>query len=335
MKTIFTKDAAGKVLAHDLTQIIPGEYKGPRFKKGHIVTDEDIPVLLSMGKERLYVLELTDDDVHEDEAGERIARSASGVNTRLVKKGEGKVEINSSVRGVLRIDRERLSRLNSDDEVMFSTIHGDRLVEEGDLLAGTRVIPLYVNKTVVERAESIGKLLWVDHVKSCNVGMVITGSEIYNGIIEDRFSDILSKKFAGLGCTVICRLLSDDREDMIAEKILEAKSAGAEIIAVTGGMSVDPDDRTPAGIRKAGVSIESYGAPVLPGAMFLLGYLEDTPVVGLPGCVMYSRATIFDLVMPRLLAGERVTKREIKAYAEGGLCTGCKPCTWPKCGFGT
>ncbi|MCR5304408.1 MAG: molybdopterin-binding protein [Lachnospiraceae bacterium] len=334
MKTIRTEEACGHVLAHDLTQIIPGEYKGARFKKGHIVTEEDIPVMLSMGKENLYVLELTDTDVHEDEAGRRIAGSAAGINTVLTEKGEGKVEINAAISGVLRIDRERLAGLNADDNVMFSTIHGDRYVNKGDLLAGTRVIPLYVDESVVIRAEGIGEVIHVDAMKPCKVGVVITGSEVYKGLIEDKFGDILLKKFSDLGCSELCRLYSDDDEAMIAEKILEVKAAGADFIAVTGGMSVDPDDRTPAGIRRAGVEIESYGAPVLPGAMFLLGYLGDIPVVGLPGCVMFAKATVFDLVVPRLLTGERLIKKDIKALAEGGLCRGCKPCTYPRCGFG-
>lgn len=334
MKTIRTQDAVGMPLAHDLTQIIPGEYKGARFKKGHIVTEKDIPVMLSMGKEHLYVLELGADDVHEDEAGQRIAQSAAGVNITLRPKGEGKVELVAACRGVLRVDRDKLLELIDDDEIMFATIGGNQMVEQDQLLSGTRVIPLYVSEQTVSRAESVRDVIHVDPLHPARVGIVTTGSEIYHGLIEDKFGDILRHKFAALDCDVIGQVISDDDEQMIADSIHQMIAQGANFIAVTGGMSVDPDDRTPAGIRRAGTEIITYGAPVLPGAMFLLGYLGDVPVVGLPGCVMYHGASVFDLVVPRLLAGEHMDRRAIKLLGHGGLCRNCPQCSYPNCGFG-
>jgi hypothetical protein len=334
MKTVKTEDAVGMALAHDLTQIIPGEYKGARFKKGHIVEKEDIPVMLSMGKRNLYVLERSDDDVHEDEAGRRIASAAAGKNLILDNKGEGKVELKSDCRGILRLDREKLANLNDDDEVMFATIHRNQLVEKGQVIAGTRVIPLFVKEATVQRAEKNGVVAWVDPIKPATVGIVTTGSEIYNGIIKDRFGEILKEKFALLNCEVVDQSFSDDDEHMIADQILEMKKKGVDLIAVTGGMSVDPDDKTPLGIRMAGTDIITYGAPVLPGAMFFVGYLGETPVVGLPGCVMHTKASIFELMIPRILAGEKLTRKAIKALAEGGFCRHCKTCTFPACEFG-
>lgn len=334
MKTVRTQDAVGMPLAHDLTQIIPGQYKGARFKKGHIVTEEDVPVMLSMGKENLFVLELGANDVHEEEAGKRIAQAAAGKNIKLNPKGEGKVELNAACRGILRVNKEKLLELIDDDEVMFASIQGNQLVEEGQLVAGTRVIPLYVNENTVLRAESVQDIVYVEPLTPAKVGIVTTGSEIYHGRIKDKFGDILRRKFGGLGCTVIDQLFADDDDKMIADCISQLKYRGAEFIAVTGGMSVDPDDRTPMGIKNAGVEIVTYGAPVLPGAMFLLGYLDNIPVVGLPGCVMYHGASVFELVVPRLLAGERMGRKDIKMLGHGGLCRGCKTCTYPNCGFG-
>lgn len=334
MKTIRTEDAVGMPLAHDLTQIIPGEYKGARFKKGHIVQEADIPVMLSMGKRTLFVLELGDDDVHEDEAGQKIAQAAAGTNITLQPKGEGKVELVSACQGILRVDTEKLMRLIDDDEVMFATIHGNQLVQKGRVVAGTRVIPLYVKRQTVERATAVQDIVSVDPLHPVSVGIVTTGSEVYHGLIQDKFGPVLRKKFAALGCTVLEQVFSDDDEQMIADKILALKEKGAGLIAVTGGMSVDPDDRTPAGIRRAGTKIETYGAPVLPGAMFLLGYLDETPVVGLPGCVMYHGASIFELTIPRLLAGEKLRRLDIKKLGHGGMCRGCSVCTYPNCGFG-
>ncbi len=337
MKEVDVKNAVGTVLAHDLTQIIPGEYKGAKFKKGHIITAEDIPLLLSMGKKHLFVLEKDDDDVHEDEAAYRIASKAAGSGIELSKPSEGKIELRAATDGLLKIDRERLFRLVSQDEIMFATTHENIVVRKGDKLAGTRIIPLFVSESVMQTAEQTleaGPLVEIVPLKNMKVGVVTTGSEIYNGIIEDAFGPVLVRKFGELGSSVKKQLFADDDDEMIADCIRQLVDEGMDIIGITGGMSVDPDDRTPSGIRLAGGEVVSYGAPVLPGAMFMLSYIGDIPVVGLPGCVMYSRTSVFDLIVPRLLAGERVTKEDINRLAHGGLCLGCETCTYPACGFG-
>ena len=337
MKQVNVQDAGGTVLAHDLTQIIPGEYKGPKFRKGHEITEDDIPVLLSMGKKHLFVLEKDDTDVHENEAAYRIASKAAGENISLSEPSEGKIELRAEVDGLLRIDRERLYKLVAQDEIMFATIHDNVVVRKGQKLAGTRIIPLFVAEAVMQKAEEIladGPLVSIAPLKNMKVGIVTTGSEVYSGLIEDAFGPVLVKKFGALGSTVVKQLFADDDEDMIADCIRQLIDEGMDIIGITGGMSVDPDDRTPSGIRKAGGEVISYGAPVLPGAMFMLSYIGDVPVVGLPGCVMYSRTSIFDLIVPRLLAGERVSKADINRLAVGGLCLNCETCTYPVCGFG-
>ncbi len=337
MKEIDVKQAVGTVLAHDLTQIIPGEYKGAKFKKGHVIAEEDIPLLLSMGKKHLFVLEKDDDDVHEDEAAYRIASKAAGRGIELSKPSEGKIELRAATDGLLKIDRERLFRLVSQDEIMFATIHENVVVRKGDKLAGTRIIPLFVAESVMQTAEKTleaGPLVEIVPLKNMKVGVVTTGSEVYNGIIEDAFGPVLVRKFGELGSSVEKQLFADDDDEMIAGCIRQLVDEGMDIIGITGGMSVDPDDRTPSGIRRAGGEVVSYGAPVLPGAMFMLSYIGDIPVVGLPGCVMYSRTSIFDLIVPRLLAGERVAKEDINRLAHGGLCLNCETCTYPACGFG-
>ena len=337
MKQVHVQEAVGTVLAHDLTQIIPGEYKGPKFRKGHEITEDDIPVLLSMGKKHLFVLEKDDTDVHENEAAYRIASKAAGENISLSEPSEGKIELRAEVDGLLRIDRERLYKLVAQDEIMFATIHDNVVVRKGQKLAGTRIIPLFVAEAVMQKAEEIladGPLVSIAPLKNMRVGIVTTGSEVYSGLIEDAFGPVLVKKFGALGSTVVKQLFADDDEDMIADCIRQLVDEGMDIIGITGGMSVDPDDRTPSGIRKAGGEVISYGAPVLPGAMFMLSYIGDVPVVGLPGCVMYSRTSIFDLIVPRLLAGERVSKADINRLAVGGLCLNCETCTYPVCGFG-
>ena len=337
MKEIEVEKAVGTVLAHDLTQIIPGEYKGPRYKKGHVIREEDIPLLLSMGKKHLYVVEKGDADIHEDEAARRIAQSAAGPGVLLKGPSEGKMEIFSDIDGLLKINVDLLRHLVEQDDIMFSCIKENQLVKKGMKVAGTRVIPLFVNPGVVDTAEEIlnqGTLIQVKPLRPHKVGLVTTGSEVYSGRVQDGFGPVLKKKFEALGSEVVQQYFADDDEDMISEKIHRLIQEGVDIIGVTGGMSVDPDDKTPSGIRRAGGHIVTYGAPVLPGAMFLLAYIDSIPVVGLPGCVMYARTSIFDLVVPRILAGENLTRGDIKRLAHGGLCMECAVCTYPNCGFG-
>jgi molybdenum cofactor synthesis domain-containing protein len=337
MRTVKVQDAIGMALAHDMTQILPGKYKGSRFKKGHILKSDDVEVLLSMGKENIFVLELGDGILHEDEAALRLANAAAGSNLEQTAVNEGKIEFKAACDGLLKINVQILNRLNDQEAIMFATIHSNQLVRKGETLGGTRVIPLTIPEAEIVKAEEIcadGTLIEVKPLKSFKVGLVTTGSEIYKGIIKDAFGPVLEKKFAKLGSNVYRQILASDDEDKIVSAVHEMIDDGADLIALTGGMSVDPDDRTPASIRKAGAEIVTYGVPVLPGAMFMLGYIGDVPVIGLPGCVMYHATSIFDLIVPRLLAGEKPTRAEIKALGHGGFCRHCEVCYFPNCGFG-
>ena len=338
MKLIRTVDAVNHVLCHDLTQIVPGEYKGPRFRKGHIVTEEDIPILLSMGKENLYIYELQEGMLHENDAAERMCALCLNVGMERGEAKEGKIEIRSAVRGVFLLDREKLKAINSIDELLIATRHGDSAVEPGDKLCGTRVIPLVIDEKKILEAETICggvPLMQVRPYIMKKAGIVTTGSEVLHGRIEDRFTPVIEKKLEGYGIRVTEKVLSGDGVENVSAAIRDMRGKGLDIIVCTGGMSVDPDDNTPGAIRASGAEVVTYGAPVLPGAMMMLGYFGDgVPILGLPGCVMYSAFTIFDLVMPRIAAGVRLTKQDFVALGEGGLCLGCKPCTYPRCPFG-
>lgn len=360
MKLVKTQEAVGQALCHDITRIIPGKEKGPVFKKGHIVTEEDIPVLLSVGKEHLYVWELADDAaglLHENEAagilrdicmGPSKKDTASGlwIGTRergfaATEPSEGRIDIKAMQPGLLKVDSQRLMRINSLGEMMIATIHGNTPVRAGERLAGTRIIPLVIQKEKMERArEEAGEkpVLSLLPFQHKSAGIVTTGSEVAKGRIPDRFGPVLREKLSEYGIPVLGQaILTDDRE-AITRTVMELIGQGAGLVLVTGGMSVDPDDRTPGAIRDTGARIISYGAPVLPGAMFMLAYLEleeiTVPILGLPGCVMYAKRTIFDLVLPRILAGEILEDKDLAMYGEGGLCLSCRECRFPNCGFG-
>jgi hypothetical protein len=337
LKAVPVQEAIGKILLHDITQIVPDVFKGSSFKKGHIISEEDVEKLLNLGKEHIYVACL-DGELHENDAATRIANAALGKNITLSKPNEGKVGFTSEIDGLLKINLQGLTELNSVQDVIFSTLHTNQTVSKGKELAGTRVIPLSVDENLIIEAEKICKkyspIIDIKPFIKTDIGMVITGSEVFSGRIKDGFGPVVQKKFEELGSNIMEKKIVSDELEMTVSAIKGLIKDKAGMIAVTGGMSVDPDDLTPAAIRAAGGEIVSYGAPVLPGAMFMLAYIDNIPVIGLPGCVMYYRASIFDLVVPRLLAGEKVTKSDIIKMGHGGFCSSCKTCRFPSCSFG-
>lgn len=337
MRQIRTEDAVGHVLCHDITQIIKDVKKGVAFKKGHIVTKEDIPVLLSIGKEHLYIWEKDDHMLHENEAAEILYGICHNENILPSEVKEGKIEAIAQCDGVFKVDVERLMDINSIDRVMIATRHNNFPVKKGDKLAGTRVIPLLIEKETMEevkRAAGDKPLLSLVPYIHKKVGIVTTGSEVFKGRIKDAFGPVIRQKLEPFGVEVLGQEIVDDKTEMITAAIEGFLAKGADMIVCTGGMSVDPDDVTPSAIKETGAEIISYGAPVLPGAMFLLSYKGDIPIMGLPGCVMYAGATVFDLVLPRIMTGEKLSKRDLVKLGHGGLCTGCKPCHYPHCHFG-
>ena len=327
MKLIRTEDAVGQVLCHDMTQIVVGVTKDAVFRKGHVITEEDIPVLLSIGKEHIYVWEKDEAMLHEDEGAEILREICQSEHMKSTPPKEGKINLQSEVAGVLKINRQRLVAVNSCGEVMIATKRGDTLIKKEQVFAGMRVIPLVISKEKMARVkEAAGDepILRILPLKPKKCAILATGSEIFKGRIKDTFTPVVEGKLTELGAEVMERRILDDDAEATTAAILSAIENGAELVCVTGGMSVDPDDRTPLAIRSTGARVVSYGAPVLPGAMFLLSYYETEagrtiPVVGLPGCVMYAKRTIFDLVLPRLLADDPVRAEELTALGEGGL----------------
>ena len=340
MKTIRVHDAVGSILCHDITRIVPGESKGPVFRKGHVVRQEDVEVLLQVGKEHLYVFESLPGMVHENDAAARIIAAVAGSNLAHTEPKEGRIDLLAACDGLLRIDVPVLNRINSLGEISVATIHTMQHVTKGRPVAGTRVVPLMIEDEKLRQLESLvsGPIIDVLPLRRAKVGVVTTGSEVFYGRIQDAFGPVLRKKFAALGSTVVGQTLTSDEVPMTAGAIRDFLEQGADLIVVTGGMSVDPDDRTPTAIRASGAEVASYGAPVYPGAMFLLAYAQGAagrvPVLGLPGCVMYHKASIFDLIVPRLLAGLEVSAADVAALGHGGFCAQCDECRYPICPFG-
>lgn len=337
MKKIPVNEAVGSVLCHDITQIIPGVIKDRAFKKGHIIREEDVPVLLSLGKENIYVWEKKEGYLHENDAAERLRALTAGEGLTFSEVREGKINFIAEGDGLLVINTKLLYEINSLGEIIVVTLHNNYPVIKGQKVAGTRVIPLIIEEDKIKKAEELignTKIVRVVPFVPMKVGIVTTGSEVYHGRIKDAFGPVIKAKVEEYGCEVLGQTILPDDENKITEAIEAWIEKGAEMVICTGGMSVDPDDVTPTAIQKTGADLVTYGAPVLPGAMMLVAYKGDIPILGLPGCVMYSKRTVFDLVLPRILAKEKLTFEHMAAYGHGGLCMECEECRYPNCTFG-
>ncbi|MEW6386351.1 MAG: molybdopterin-binding protein [Thermodesulfobacteriota bacterium] len=339
LKAIKLKDAVGLNLAHDITEIRPGEFKGPAFQKGHTVCENDLCRLQRLGKNHLYVLDLEEDEIHENEAAAILAGALAGEGVVWENQPrEGKINLYAAWDGLLEVQVQALAAFNLVEEVMGATLHRHTLVKKGEQVAATRAIPLIMKRAAVERAAAIagagGGVVSVKPLRKAEAGLIITGNEVYHGLIEDRFAPILTGKVEALGSVIAEVTFLPDDAEAIAQTIQSYLAQGCDLLLVSGGMSVDPDDVTRHGIRLAGAVEVHYGAAVLPGAMFLVAYLGEVPLLGVPACALHHPVTVLDLVLPRLLAGEHIGKLELALLGHGGLCRDCRPCSYPRCGFG-
>ncbi len=325
LKKVSVINAVGMVVPHDMTEIVPGKKKGPAFKKGHIITEDDIGHLQSMGKNHIYVMELSEDEVHEDEAALIMAQAIAGPGIGYdPQPSEGKINYHAEIDGVFQVDPQQLMALNLLGDVMLATRHGNTAVRQGDLVAAGRAIPLVVPKAIVNKAVSIASdtdgLIRVLPWKINRAAIIVTGREVYEGRIKDAFGPTIEKKLRDFGVDILSISIVPDSIGMISREIDTALGAGAQLILCTGGMSVDPDDVTRMAIKEAGATDIVYGSPVLPGAMFLVGYINNIPVLGVPACAIYFPVTVLDLVLPRILVGEHIDRTKIAALGHGGLC---------------
>ncbi len=336
---IKVEDSVGMILAHDITEVRPGEFKGASFQRGHRIQASDLCHLMRLGKRHIYILDVDKDHLHEDDAALMMARALAGSGVIFDNQPrEGKVGFTSAYDGLFKVNVDPLTDFNMIADVMCASIHTNTPVKKGWKLAGTRAIPLVVAKTTVCDAVELAldhyPMFSVKRFNPLKCSLIITGSEVYEGLIEDRFEPIVGQKLESYGASLNHAVILPDDASIIAQTVENFLEQGSEMIITTGGMSVDPDDVTRAGIRKVGIDCLHYGAAVLPGAMFLLGYKADIPVVGIPACGLFHERTIFDLVLPRLLAGEKPGRKDLAQFAHGGMCLDCSQCSFPACSFG-
>ncbi len=340
IQVVNIEDAVGYPLAHDITEIRSGEFKGPAFQRGHMLTCRDLDHLRRLGKDHLYIIKPEETEMHEDAAAVAMADALCGSGVAWDEAPrEGKISLKAARDGLLKVNVDALEQFNELGVVMCATRHTNSIVKKGDQVAATRAIPLLIPKEHVDAAVAIAgsareSILQVQPMMTARAGVMITGSEVYHGRIKDKFEPIIRQKVTALGGSVLEVIFLPDDDTMIATAALNLVKKGANVLITTGGMSVDPDDRTRFALKEAGACNMVYGTPVLPGAMFMIAYLEDVPVLGIPACGLFSTTTMFDLIYPRVLAGDKITRSDIAATGHGGLCLGCKVCTYPRCSFG-
>jgi hypothetical protein len=338
MRKIPVTEAVGSVLCHDITRVIPGKDQYPAYKKGKVISQEDIPGLKDLGKENVFVWDSDPDIVHEDDAALRLAEHACGPGLMWAEPRQGRLNIKARNKGLFKVRVEQLSLVNNLEDVIFASLHNNRVVEKDQTVAGTRIIPLTIPINKLDKAEKLcstpAPLFEIKEFIPYKIGLITSGNEVYKGRIPDAFCPLIRQKIKPFEAELLEQVLVPDDSELIAQEIEKFIEKGAELIFITGGMSVDADDVTPAGIKATGADIVFYGAPVLPGSQFMLAYLGQVPICGVPGGALYARRTTFDLLLPRIMAGDRINRAEVMALGHGGLCEECEVCRYPVCSFG-
>ena len=338
MKKIRVEDAVGKVLCHDMTAILEGGFKGVKFKRGHVIKEEDIPQLLDIGKSHIFIWDPESDEVHEDDAAMALTDVICDDSIKVTGPSEGKMTLSAATDGLLCIEPNALRNINSVDDYTVATRKNYIPVKAGEKVAGARIVPLVTKRENVNKAVAISQksfpVISVKPFRPLKWGLIITGSEIYYGRIEDKMEPIMTKKLQKFGGEYQGCVKCDDDTDMILGAIKSFRDKGAELILLTGGMSVDPDDVTPTAIRQSGARLVTQGFPMQPGNMLTIAYFENTALVGVPGASMHSPVTSLDVFLPRIFAGIEITKEEVASYGLGGLCQNCEVCHFPNCNFG-
>lgn len=336
MKKVKVQDAIGMTLCHDITAMVDG-FKGAAFKRGHVITQEDIPKLLDIGKQHVFIWEENAGEIHEEDAARRLSQMTAVDGAHYGSISEGKIQLFADQDGMFRVDKALLAAVNRIGDITITTLPDHYPVKAGDRLASMRIVPLVTEERQIAEAEALcaGKQLYdLRPFKPLKVGIIITGSEIYHGRIKDKFERVARAKLAHYPAEILGVHVCDDELDMIVGAGRALLAEGTELLIFSGGMSVDPDDLTPSAIREMGAEIVSYGVPSQPGNMTLVAYLDQAALLGVPGAAISRPTTMFDVLLPQIFCGDPLTKDDLIRLGEGGLCQMCDNCHFPNCTFG-
>ena len=336
MKKVQVEKAVGMTLCHDITAMRDG-FKGAAFRRGHVITEEDVPKLLDLGKRTVFIWEAEAGELHEEDCAARLAAMAPVEGAHYEGPSEGKMLLMAHREGLFRVDRELLSAINHIGDITIATLPDHYPVKPGARLASMRIVPLVTKEQQIIDAEALCKgkrLLDLRPYGHRNVGVIITGSEIYTGRIQDKFQPVIRKKLSRFDADILGCTVCDDDLDMIVGAARGYLDRGADFLIFTGGMSVDPDDLTPTAIRALGADIITHGVPAQPGNMTLVAYLGSVPILGVPGAAISLPTTVLDVLLPQIFTGDPMTKEDLLRLGDGGLCQMCPACHYPNCTFG-
>lgn len=338
MKKIPVEESVGQTLCHDMTAIMESGEKCARFRRGHVIEREDIPVLLNMGKSHVFIWEPDADEVHEEDAARAVTEAVCGENVGFSGPSEGKFQIYSKINGMFSVNSEALKAINTVEDYTIACRPKNIVVQESEKLAGVRIVPLVTKRQNVEQAVQIAKdnapVFSVKPFLPLKTGIIITGGEIYYGRIKDKFEPVMREKLSKYGARIIGAIKCPDDLTLLSQAIKDFLSQGAELILLTGGMSVDPDDLTPTAIKKSGARLVTQGVPMQPGNMLTIAYLDKTVLIGVPGASLHQKVTSLDVFLPRVFTDETIGREEIAGLGEGGFCMSCDVCRYPTCYFG-
>ncbi len=339
MKKVPIEQAVGLTLCHDITAIRDG-FKGAAFHRGQVIREEDIEQLLNIGKRHVYIWEDSAGEIHEEDAALRLSRLASVEYGSFSGPSEGKMVLTADCPGLFRVNVPLLRKIDSLPDITISTIPDHYPVVSGGRLASMRIVPLVTKEANILEAErlcaesDVPLLQLLPYRKGLKAGIIITGSELYTGRIQDKFEPVARKKLAPFGVEVISCVICNDELEMLTGELEKLRDMGVDLILMSGGMSVDPDDLTPTAVRTVGAEVISHGVPSQPGNMLLVAYLGEIPIFGVPGAAISLPTTTFDVLLPQAVAGVKITKTDLVNLGDGGFCQNCKACHWPNCTFG-
>lgn len=339
MKKVRTEDAVGMVLCHDITEVRDG-FKGRAFQRDHVITQADVPHLLNLGKKHIYIWEENAGEIHEEDAALRLAAMAPVEGASYTGPSEGKMTLTAQRDGLFRVNRPLLDAINQIGQITIATLPDHYPVKAGMKLAGARIVPLVCQESEIAAAERLTAeahrplMELIPYREHLRVGIIVTGSEVYSGRIQDKFEPVIREKVGAFQADVLGCIFCDDDLTMLLSAIEKWRTRDAKLIIMTGGMSVDPDDLTPTAIRQSGAQVVTQGVPAQPGNMLTVAYLEDVTILGVPGAAIHAKTTMLDVVLPQVFTGVPFTRQELRSLGAGGLCQTCAQCHWPNCTFG-
>ncbi|MCC6315368.1 MAG: molybdopterin-binding protein [Thermomicrobiales bacterium] len=290
-----------------------------RFAKGHRLTAEDAATLAELD-EPIHAVQLEPGEIHEDQAALRLAAAVAGPGLERRGPSQSRYNLVAAHKGQVRVDVDRLRAINRVPGMAVFTLHNRVATVPGKVVTGVKITPVATPESALVAAERIAAgepIVQVAPFQPLVVGVI--SSEGMSDRVRQRFRDIVTRKMGWYGARVLRFVEVPPEADAVGEAVAALRADGADVILSAGGNTIDPLDPALAALQRMGAEMVRFGAPVHPGSMFWMAYLDETPVVNLASCGMYAKASVADLVLPTVMSGARVDIDELADLGYGGL----------------